>query len=215
MSTYFRRFVGAVCVAICSADWESVNVVIGLERGMRDSSWSMPASQLVWRVVSEVAMISASQVLRATKDCRCEPQLMGEPCNVWTDPDIDFLDVGSLAKSASAYANSGVSCGWFGNEMPCVGVCFRKRISRFKCFQCRCVGLWLALASAFVKNCISGLVESVRYRSSPRISRYGVEIVSSSCSSVLGGERSMPSEYRLLRGLASVMFDLATTDCMI
>ena len=82
MSIYFRRFVGAVWEAIVMADWESVKVGIGVWSGRMESSESIPVSQLVCRVVSDAAMISASQVLRATIDCLWDPQLIGAPCKV-------------------------------------------------------------------------------------------------------------------------------------
>lgn len=162
MSINFRLLVGAVFAATLSADCESVNIRMACLGLIICSSLSMSPIQLVWRVASEAAMVSASQVLRATIDCRCDDQDIGASFSVSTDPEIDFLVVVSFAKSASQYDLRGSAEGLLLKEIPCVGVCLRYRMRRFRSFQCLVVGLWLARAKELVKNWMSGRVLSVR-----------------------------------------------------
>jgi len=141
ISMDFLLFVGAVLVAIWIADWESMFMRMGCLVSIICSSFNISPSQLVWRVASDAAIVSASHVLTATRDCLCEVQCIGDPCSVITDPEIDFLVVWSLAKSASVYDIIGSVEGRFGYKMPLSAVCFRYRTRRFKSFQCRVVGL--------------------------------------------------------------------------
>ena len=62
---------------------------------------------------------------------------------------------------------------------------------------------------------MSGRVESVKYLSSPSVSRYVVAMAVSSSSLSVGGESSMPSEYSLYRGLALCMLVLVIMESIM